>query len=290
MKGFQLFCVRNSYGAQLLDYKSSLVKAMEIRKEELTRYIAPLREGGSLPALAEASDGFRYAVKLKGAGHGNKGLISELIGGMIAKAFKFRVPEYVLLHLSALFGITEPDQEIQDLLRKSEGTNVGLHFLDGAFTFDPAVNHLDSITSSRLVWLDSFLTNVDRTRQNPNMMIWNNELWLIDHGASLYFHHSRKDPELAALDPFPYIKSHALLPYADQMAEADKQMRQAITPRTLDKIVDLIPDEWLIEEGSDDTPWQRKDEYKTFLKKRLANSKVFVNKAIEEREILLQGK
>lgn len=263
---------------------------MEIRKEDLTRYIAPLREGGSLPALAEAADGFRYAVKLKGGGHGAKSLISELVGGLVAKAFKFKVPEYVFLRLSPLFGITEPDQEIQELLRKSEGINVGLHFLDSAFTFDPAINHIDSLTASKLVWLDAFLTNVDRTRQNPNMMIWNKELWLIDHGASLYFHHSGKDPEEAALDPFPYIRLHVLLPEADRLKEADALMRQAITPRTLNKIVDLIPEEWLIEEGDILTPEQKRDGYKRFLTKRLANSNVFVNKAIEERNKLITGK
>lgn len=259
---------------------------MEIRQESLTRYITPLREGGSLPALAEASDGFKYAVKLKGGGHRAKSLISELVGGMVAKAFKFKVPEYVFLQLSPLFGITEPDQEIQELLRKSEGMNVGLHFLDGAYTFDPSVNEVDSLTASKLVWLDSFLTNVDRTRQNPNLMVWNNELWLIDHGASLYFHHSERDPEEAALDPFPYIKTHVMLPKADRLEEADKLMRQAITPRTLNKIVDLIPDEWLKEEGSDISPETRRETYKKFLTKRLANSKVFVEKAIEERNKL----
>lgn len=262
---------------------------MEIRRELLTRYIAPLREGGSLPALGEASDGFRYAVKLKGGGHGSKSLVSELVGGLVAKAFKFKVPEYVLLELSPLFGITEPDQEIQELLRKSEGINVGLHFLDGAFTFDPAVNHVDNLTASKLVWLDSFLTNVDRTRQNPNMMIWNKELWLIDHGASLYFHHSGRNPEEAALDPFPYIKSHVFIPYADRLEEADKLMRQAITPRTLEKIVDLIPDEWLIEEGQKESIEERKEIYKTFLTRRLANSRVFVDKAIEERNKIING-
>lgn len=262
---------------------------MEIRKEKLLRYITPLREGGSLPALAEAGDGFRYAVKFKGGGHGSKSLISEFIGGLVAKAFKFKVPEYVLLELSSLFGITEPDREIQDLLRKSEGTNVGLHFLDGAFTFDPAVNHVDSLFASKLVWLDAFLVNVDRTRQNPNMMVWNKDVWLIDHGASLYFHHSGRDPEEAALDPFPYIKTHVLLPYADKLAEADKLMRQAITPRTLNKIVDLLPEEWLIEEGDEKSPEEKRQGYKTFLTKRLANSKVFVDCAIEERNKLIRG-
>ena len=228
-----------------------------------------------MPALGEASDGFRYAVKLKGAGHGTKSLISELIGGMVAKAFKFKVPENVLLDLSHLFGITEPDQEIQDLLRKSEGVNVGLHFLEGAFTFDPAVNMVDGLTASKIVWLDAFLVNVDRTRQNPNMMIWNKELWLIDHGASLYFHHSERNPEEAALDPFPYIRTHALLPYADRLEEADRLMRQAITPRTLNKIVDLIPDEWLKESEPDKTVDETREIYRTFLLRRLANSKIF---------------
>lgn len=270
---------------------------MEVRKEKLTRYIEPLREGGSLPALAEASDGFKYAVKLKGAGHGSKSLVAELIGGLIAKAFKFKTPELVMLHLNNLFGITEPDREIQDLLRKSEGWNLGLHFLEGAYTFDPAVNEMDALTASKIVWLDSFLENVDRSRQNPNMMMWKGELWLIDHGASLYFHHSDKDPEVAAMDPFPFIRNHALLPLATRLEEADKLMRQAITPRTLNKIVDLVPDEWLVDpeplnssqeikeeirsEGK--SPEEIREGYKKFLNLRLANSGVFTRQAIYER-------
>lgn len=259
---------------------------MELRHEELLRYIEPLREGGSLPALAEASDGFKYAVKLKGAGHGVKSLISELLGGLIAKAFKFKVPEYVFLDLSHLFGITEPDREIQDLLRKSEGLNLGLHFLEGAFTFDPAVNEIDALTASKIVWLDSFLVNVDRSRLNTNMMMWNHELWLIDHGASFYFHHSGKDPAEAALDPFPYIKNHALLKSASRLEEADKLMRQAITPRTLGKIVDLIPEEWLAESEPDQDPKITREGYRTFLFNRLANSHIFTQSAIREREAL----
>lgn len=257
---------------------------MEMREQNLTRYILPLREGGSLPALAEADDGFRYAVKLKGGGHGTKSLISEMIGGLIAKAFKFKTPELVMLHLSPLFGITEPDVEVQELLRKSEGLNLGLHFLDRAMTFDPAVNRMDGLTASKLVWMDAFLTNVDRTRQNPNMMIWNDETWLIDHGASLYFHHSGKDAAEAAADPFPYIKNHVMLPYADRLIEADKLMRQAITPRTLDHIVDLLPDEWLEEEGDEREPELKRDIYRIFLKNRLANTEPFVRQAIIERE------
>lgn len=260
---------------------------MEIRTQNLTRYITPLREGGSLPALGEADDGFRYVVKLRGAGHGAKSLISEFVGGLVAKAFKFNVPETVLLNLSPLFGITEPDQEVQELLRKSEGLNVGLHFLDKASTFDPSVNEVDDLTASKIVWLDSFLTNVDRTRLNPNMMNWHGELWLIDHGASLYFHHSWRNVEDALRDPFPFIKSHVLLPKASRLEEADSLMRQAITPRTLNKIVDLIPAQWLDEENSGISVEERRETYRRFLTGRLAESGIFTSKAIEERKLLL---
>lgn len=259
---------------------------MEIRRQILTRYITPLREGGSLPGLAEADDGFRYVVKMKGAGHGSKALIAELIGGLVARALRFKVPELVFLDLGPEFGITEPDEEVQELLRKSEGINLGLHFLPKAATFDPEVNEVDPLTASKIVWMDAFLTNVDRTRLNPNMMIWNNEVWLIDHGATLYFHHSWKDVNEAAADPFPYIKTHVLLPYASRLDEADRLMRQAITPRTLSKIVDLIPDEWLMEEGSDLTPSERRDTYRKFLCQRLGDTTPFVSQAIKEHNAL----
>lgn len=260
--------------------------SMELRNQILCRYILPLREGGSLPALGEADDSFRYVVKLRGAGHGSKALVAELVGGLVAKAFKFKVPELVTLHLSPLFGITEPDEEVQELLRNSEGLNLGMHFLDGAATFDPSVNSVDNLTASKIVWLDAFLTNVDRSRLNPNMMMWHNELWLIDHGASLYFHHSWKDVEQAIADPFPYIKTHVLLPYATRLEEADRLMRQAITPRTLSAIVDLIPDEWLEETGSDVTPSQRRETYRKFLTGRLAGSKVFVEEAVKQHNLI----
>lgn len=259
---------------------------MDLRRELLTRYILPLREGGSLPALGEAEDGFRYVVKLRGAGHGKKALISELVGGLVSKAFKFNVPELVLLDIDHIFGITEPDFEVQELLRKSEGLNLGLHFLDGAATFDPKVNKVDELTASKLVWLDAFLTNVDRTRLNPNMMIWHNDLWLIDHGASLYFHHSWKNPELSAKDPFPFIKNHVLLPYATRLKEADKLMRQAVTPRTLQKIVSMIPEDWLIEEESDITSSERRKAYSKFLTDRLAESNIFTEEAIRQYHLL----
>lgn len=260
---------------------------MELRHQSVTRYILPLREGGSLPALAEADDGFKYVVKFRGAGHGTKALIAELIGGMVAKSLGFNVPELVFLDVDGRFGITEPDEEIQDLLRASEGLNIGLHFLDRAMTMDPSVNRIDALTASKIVWLDAFLTNVDRTRLNTNMLLWNNELWLIDHGASLYFHHSWRNTEKAASDPFPFIKSHALLPQADKLAEADKLMRQAITPRTLEKIVDLIPDDWFIDANDPLTANEKRHAYKHFLTERLAKSAIFVNQAIDERQRII---
>lgn len=245
-----------------------------------------MREGGSLPVLGEADDGFKYVVKLRGAGHGKKALIAEFLGSMIAKAFKFNVPETVLLMLPGVFGITEPDQEVQELMRNSEGLNVGLHYLSGAATFDPAVNTTDPLTASRIVWLDAYMTNVDRTRLNPNMMVWNNELWLIDNGASFYFHHAWRDPHKAALDPFTYIKNHVLLPQASRLDEADRLMRQAITPRTLTRIVNQIPDEWLVEENQDMTAEERRQGYLTFLLERLRNTRVFVDEAIKQQKLL----
>lgn len=260
---------------------------MDIRTQELTRYILPLREGGSLPALAEADDGFRYAVKFKGAGHGTKSLVAEFLGGMIAKAFKLRVPELAFLNLSPIFGITEPDFEVQQLLRKSEGLNLGLHFLDKAMTFEPSVSSIDPLEASKIVWLDAFIENIDRTRRNPNMMLWNSELWLIDHGSSFYYHHGTTSAEEAALNKFPYIKDHVLLPYASKLVEADKLMRQAITPRTLNKIVDLIPDVWLsTPEYEGKTPQEIREDYKLFLNHRLKSSKVFVDEAIAQYQQL----
>lgn len=262
---------------------------MEIREQNLTRYILPLREGGSLPALAEADDGFRYAVKFKGAGHGTKSLVSEFLGGMIAKSFKLNVPETVFLNLSPLFGITEPDYEIQQLLRKSEGLNLGLHFLDRAMTFEPTVNKIDPLLASKIVWFDAFIENIDRTRQNPNMMMWHNELWLIDHGSSFYYHHTGKSISDAAADSFPYIRNHVLLSYATKLPEADKLMRQAITPRTLNKIVDKLPDIWLEEaDYGEKKTAEIKDDYKTFLNLRLADSSPFVEEAIREHDKLIK--
>ena len=258
------------------------------RHVALTRYIAPLREGGSLPALAEADDGFNYAVKFRGAGHGTKMLVAELIGTELAAAAGLNVPEPVFVDVDADFGRTEGDEEIQDLLRASEGLNLGLHFLSGTYTWDTLVNSTDAFTASKVLWLDAFLLNIDRTVRNTNMLAWRRELWLIDHGASLYFHHSWSDPHKAALSPFPYVKDHAFLRLASELDAADKFMHDAITPDVIDAVVDLVPQEWLADtsDGGPE-PDERREAYKTFFKERLANSRIFVEYAKSLRDASL---
>jgi hypothetical protein len=253
----------------------------DLRLAEVTRYITPLREGGSLPALAEADDGFKYVVKFRGAGHGTKALIAELVGGEMARAAGLKVPELVKLELGEEFGRTEGDEEIQDLLKASRGLNLGLHYLSGAMTWDVSVNHAAPLEASMIVWLDAFLTNVDRTIRNTNMLLWQRELWLIDHGASLYFHHSWDGWEKTALTPFPYIKDHALLRDASMLREADEIMRSRITPETITAIIDSIPDEWL------ESPEEQRDVYRRFLITRLENSNIFTDHAITVRQTLI---
>lgn len=261
---------------------------IELRREDVTRYITPLREGGSLPALVEAADGFRYVLKFRGGGHGSKALVSELIGGEVARRAGLRVPELVFLDLDEDFGRTEGDEEIQDLLQASRGLNLGLHFLNGAFAWDVAVNKPDPLEASLTVWVDAFLTNVDRTFRNTNMLLWHgNEMWLIDHGSSLYFHHNWQGWEKAAISPFPYIKDHALLPHASMLEEADRILRDRITPEFIDSMVALLPDTWLTQASEEVSPEEQRRVYAEFLKIRLQNSQIFVNHAINARNQLI---
>lgn len=274
---------------RIIDGSKSLLKiiVMELRTVNVTRYITPLREGGSLPALADADDGFKYVVKFRGAGHGTKALISELIGGAVAQTLGFRIPELVFVNLDEAFGRTEGDEEIQDLLQNSKGLNLGLHFLSGAFTFDPVVTQVDAKLASQIVWMDAFLTNVDRTVRNTNMLIWHKELWLIDHGATLYFHHSWVNWEKYAISPFSQIKDHVLLPSASQLNEVDIEFKKILTPEKINEIVNLIPEEWL-EWGEDgETPNDIKNIYLQFLIERLNNSLIFVKEAQDARKTLI---
>ena len=260
----------------------------EIRTTDAVRYVLPLREGGSLPALVDADDGFKYVLKFRGGGHGAKALIAEFIGGEIARAAGMRVPELVFVNLDESFGRTEGDEEIQDLLQASRGLNLGLHFLSGALIWDVVVNTADPMEASRIVWLDAFISNVDRTWRNTNMLLWHSrELWLIDHGASLYFHHNWIGWEKAALSPFPYIKDHALLRDASMLAEADVEMSKRITPEVIDAVVAAIPDTWLQQASEEISPAEQRRVYAEFLKTRLSNSHIFVNHAREARNALV---
>lgn len=255
----------------------------DLRSVNVTRYITPLREGGSLPALAEADDDFKYVLKFKGAGHGVKALIAELVGGQIAKALKLQLPELVFANLDEAFGRTEADEEIQDLLQGSQGLNLALHFLSGAITFDPVVTTVDDKLASQIVWLDSYITNVDRTFKNTNMLIWHKELWLIDHGACLYFHHSWNNWEQHAKSPFALIKDHVLLPQASLLKEVDTEFKALLTNEILEEIVNTIPLEWLQWEDTDETPETLRNVYLQFLQTRLNNSEIFVNQAQNAR-------
>ncbi len=191
------------------------------RTVQVTRYVTPLREGGSLPAIAEADDGFLYVVKFRGAGQGTLALVADFIGAEMARAAGLKVPELVFANLDEVFGRTEPDEEIQDLLKASVGLNLGVHYLQGAITYDPVVSQFNSQVASEIVWLDALLMNVDRTARNTNMLCWHNESWLIDFGASLYFHHSGYEWEEYAAKPFVQIKDHVLLAQATELKIAD---------------------------------------------------------------------
>jgi hypothetical protein len=259
----------------------------EIRTVNVIRYVTPLREGGSLPAIAEADDEFFYVVKFRGAGQGRKALIAELIGGEIARAVGLKVPEIVFSKLDEAFGRTEPDEEIQDLLKASTGLNLGLHYLSGSITYDPAVTEIDSKLASQIVWLDAFLMNVDRTSRNTNMLLWHKELWLIDHGAALYFHHSWNNWKEQALKPFSLIKDHVLLPQAFDLEAVNKEFSQIISQEKIRDIVNLIPGEWLENEPAFQSVKEHREAYFQFLTIRLANSEIFIKEAEHARQSII---
>ena len=250
----------------------------QLRTVNVTRYVTPLREGGSLPAIAEADDGFLYVLKFRGAGQGSKALIAELIGGEIARLLGLKIPEIVFARLDEAFGRTEPDEEIQDLLKASVGLNLALHYLSGAITFDSSITKVDAKLASQIVWLDCLLMNVDRTPRNTNMLTWHKELWLIDHGAALYFHHSWYNWEEQAKKPFVQVKDHVLLPRATELELVAAESRLMLTDDRIRAIVDLIPDEWL--SGEDfETPAQYRNAYTKFLVTRIQHSEIFIKEA-----------
>ncbi len=252
-----------------------------IRTVAATRYVTPLREGGSLPAIVEADDLGLYVLKFRGAGQGPKALIAELVVGELARAAGLRVPEIVFGQLSLELGRMEPHDEIRDLLLASGGLNLALDYLPGSVMFDPAVGPApDAALASALVAFDAFTMNVDRTAKNPNLLEWHNQLWLIDHGAALYFHHAWASRDTAVHSTFTSVKDHVLLPWATAVPEAWQGIAARLTVEVIDGVVALIPGEWLGTAGDFASHEEHRAAYASFLKQRLAASGPFIQEAV----------
>jgi hypothetical protein len=249
----------------------------------VTRYVTPLREGGSLPAIVEADDDGMYVLKFRGAGQGSRALIAELVAGEIGRLLGLPIPDLVLAVLDPDLARTEPDPEIFSLISSSAGLNLGIDYLPGSVMFDPAVDKPDAQLASRIVWFDGYITNVDRTPRNTNMLMWHRRLWLIDHGASLYFHHSPEWPSGRdrSRDPFPLIEEHVLLGRATRLEQVDAPMAGALDAARLAGVVDLIPDEWLGDGAASTT--ELRDAYRSYLVKRLAAPRPFVEEMMRVR-------
>ncbi|MGE5519020.1 MAG: HipA family kinase [Candidatus Dadabacteria bacterium] len=262
-------------------------ESIELRTVNITRYVTPLREGGSLPAIVEADDEFLYVLKFRGAGQGVKALIAELLGGELARALQLKVPEIVLANVDPAFGRTEPDEEIQDLLKASAGLNMALHYLSGSISFDCTVNKMDASIASLIVWLDCLVMNVDRTCRNTNMLMWHKELWLIDHGASFYFHHSWDNWKEYSVRPFVQVKDHVLLPWATELMQADAFAKNILTPAVIESIVSLIPGEWLVSGSFPGSAVETRNVYRQFIEGRIKASDIFVKEAENARKQLV---
>lgn len=256
---------------------------IDIRTVDVVKYITPLREGGSLPAIVEASDGFLYVLKFRGAGQGKKALIAEFIGGELARAIGLKVPELVFMNLDDSFSKTEPDEEIQDLLKFSIGLNLGLHYLSSSITFDPLVSVADAMTSSKIVLLDSIISNIDRTVKNTNLLNWNKELWVIDNGASFYFHHNWDTWKNHLTRTFPLIKDHVLINRASLLNEASKAIFSALDKETIEDIINKIPEEWLLNDSDTLRPEEMRKAYIEYLNSRLSKIDSLVKEAEDAR-------
>ncbi len=256
---------------------------IEIRTVDVVQYLKPLREGGSLPGIVQADDDFLYVLKFRGAGQGKKALIAELIGGLLAQAMGLKVPELVFMNLDDSFSKMEPDEEIQDLLKFSVGLNLGLHFLSRAITYDPLVSIADSLSASKVVLLDSMIKNIDRTAKNTNLLNWNKELWLIDHGASLYFHHNWATWKGHLTRTFPRIKDHVLLERAADLEEAAKEIKGLVNEETIRNIVSWIPEDWLVEESNPLSPDEIRAAYIEFLSTKLNQIDLLAKEASDAR-------
>ncbi|MCL5126979.1 HipA family kinase [Algibacter sp. L4_22] len=256
---------------------------IDIRTVDVTQYVHPLREGGSLPAIVKADDGFLYVLKFRGAGQGKKALIAEFIGGEMARAIGLKVPELVFMNLDDSFSKTEPDEEIQDLLKFSVGLNLGLHFLSSAITYDPLVSTTDSLTASKVVLLDSIISNIDRTAKNTNLLQWNKELWVIDNGASFYFHHDWKNWENHLTRTFPLIKDHVLLQKATRLKEASIEIKDLLSDVKIAEIISNIPEDWLISESDTMSSDDMRAAYIEFINSRYSKIDLLVKEAEDAR-------
>jgi hypothetical protein len=253
-----------------------------LRRVEATRYVTPLREGGSLPAVVEADDLGTYVLKFRGAGQGRKALVAEIVAGEIARTLGLLVPEIVLVNLDPELGRAEPDAEIQDLIRASAGLNLALDYLPGSLGFDPLVERPGRELTSRILWFDALVTNVDRTPRNPNLLAWHGRLWLIDHGASLYFHHTWRNWRAASKRPFA-ARDHVLLPFARAIPEADAALAPRLTDKVLREIVDLVPEEWLRDEQGFAETAAVRAAYVEFLSSRLEEPREWLRYLEETR-------
>lgn len=244
-----------------------------MRKIVVTRYVTPLREGGSLPAIVEGDDNGLYVLKFRGAGQGARALVAELVAGELARRIGLSVPEIVLAELDPDLARTEPDPEIQELIRASAGLNLALDYLPGSVTFDPVADAPEGFLAASIVWFDALTMNIDRTAKNTNLLLWHGQLWMIDHGAALYFHHGSDDFVSRARDPFPAIKDHVLLRFADAIEEADTSLCARFTDAVLHEVVAEVPGEW-----SAHGP-----RYADFFRARLESPRPFVEEALRAR-------
>lgn len=259
-----------------------------LRTVRATRYVTPFREGGSLPALVEADDLGLYVLKFRGAGQGPLALVAEIVAGEIGRAAGLRVPELVLIEVDAALGRNEPDQEIRELLQASIGLNLALDFLPGSVMFDPAAGDVAGPeVASTAVWFDAFVTNVDRTARNPNLLCWHRSLYFIDHGAALYFHHDWRDPATSARSRFPPIRDHVLLPWAADIEPADKTLRGRLGEEVFSEVLASVPDAWLLPEPGVPTPADKRRAYVDYLMRRLDAAPLFVEEAIRARTALV---
>ncbi|MFK8909756.1 HipA family kinase [Streptomyces sp. YS-3] len=212
-----------------------------------TRYVTPLREGGSLPGIVEADDLGTYVMKFTGAGQGRKTLVAEVICGELARRLALRVPELVTIQLDPVIGLSEPDQEVQELLKASGGLNLGMDYLPGSLGFDPLAYEVSPAEAGRVVWFDALINNVDRSWRNPNMLVWHGDLWLIDHGATMIWHHNWPGARASAAKPYN-ASDHALAPFGPDVASAAAELAPLVTEELLTEVTALVPDEWLVDE------------------------------------------